>query len=85
MSMCICLSRIAHYTAAHYDLVRVRVPMLIAHISSRLYVTHNAYMLAVHSRDDYDLYDPRRDRMYNPRRVHRSLHMTYRSRECNRP
>ena len=75
----------AHYTAAHYDLVRVRVPMLIAHISSRLYVTHNAYMLAVHSRDDYDLYDPRRDRMYNPRRVHRSLHMTYHSRECSLP
>ena len=46
---------------------------------------HNAYMLAAHSRDDYDLYDPRRDRMYNPRRVHRSLHMTYRSRECSRP
>ena len=74
----------AHYTAAHYDLVRVRVPMLIAHISSRLYVTHNAYMLAVHSRDDY-VCDPRRDPMYNPRRVHRSLHMTYRSRECNLP
>ena len=84
MSMCICLSRIAHYTAAHYDLVRVRVPMLIAHISSRLYVTHNAYMLAVHSRDDY-VCDPRRDPMYNPRRVHRSLHMTYHSRECSRP
>ena len=46
---------------------------------------HNAYMLAAHSRDDYDLCDPRRDRMYNPRRVHRSLHMTYRSRECNLP
>ena len=75
----------AHYTAAHYDLVCTRVPMLIAHISSRLYVTHNAYMLAAHSRDDYDLCDPRRDHMYNPRRVHRSLHMTYRSRECNRP
>ena len=84
MSMCICLSRIAHYTAAHYDLVRVQVPMLIAHISSRLYVTHNAYMPAVHSRDDY-VCDPRRDPMYNPRLVHRSLHMTYRSRECNRP
>ena len=76
MSRCICLSRIAPYTAAHYDLVRVRVPMLIAHISSRLYVTHNAYMLATHSRDDY---------VCDPRRVHRSLHMTYRSRECSRP
>jgi len=41
-------------------------------------------MTSVHSRDCYAC-DPRLDRTHNPRLVHRSCHMTYRSRECSRP
>ncbi|BCV08171.1 MAG: hypothetical protein CM15mL4_2310 [uncultured marine virus] len=35
---------------------------------------HNAYKLAVHSRDDY-AHSPRRDRMTNHRRDHRCKHI----------
>ena len=63
---------------------------LIMHIQSRAYMhitpimhnssrsKHNAYMLALHSRDAYD-YTARLDRMTN-HRLDR-LHMTYHSRD----
>ena len=50
----------------------------IMHISSRS--KHNAYMLALHSRDAYDYgCIARRDRLTNHRRDR--LHMTYHSRD----
>ena len=45
---------------------------------------HNAYKLAVHSRDDY-VRSPRRDRLTIHRRDRRCSYMTYHSRECNLP